>query len=228
MPNDFQAQGDTIDDAVLAMPDIVDDAPPAANAPPRDETTGQFRARGDNTPPGASKINAATIEQDAAAEDEDTSPVDEEWFEIPAAKPGEKPQRLKAAEVWEKAQSYERVRAELEEARQVQAPPEEYDRAIYESLNQTAALRQRLNHYMRMLAPQRVDHELINEESPRYNPGQYQRQLANAQQRAQELAAIQQEEAGLARQQQEQMRSEERRVGKECLRLCRSRWSPYH
>ena len=23
-------------------------------------------------------------------------------------------------------------------------------------------------------------------------------------------------------------RSEERRVGKECFRLCRSRWSPYH
>ena len=26
----------------------------------------------------------------------------------------------------------------------------------------------------------------------------------------------------------EMTRSEERRVGKECLRLCRSRWSPYH
>ena len=25
-----------------------------------------------------------------------------------------------------------------------------------------------------------------------------------------------------------EQRSEERRVGKECLRLCRSRWSPYH
>ena len=25
-----------------------------------------------------------------------------------------------------------------------------------------------------------------------------------------------------------ELRSEERRVGKECLRLCRSRWSPYH
>jgi hypothetical protein len=25
-----------------------------------------------------------------------------------------------------------------------------------------------------------------------------------------------------------QSRSEERRVGKECRRLCRSRWSPYH
>ena len=27
---------------------------------------------------------------------------------------------------------------------------------------------------------------------------------------------------------QDGVRSEERRVGKECLRLCRSRWSPYH
>ena len=36
----------------------------------------------------------------------------------------------------------------------------------------------------------------------------------------------------LSQQPQEQRikspRSEERRVGKECLRLCRSRWSPYH
>ena len=27
---------------------------------------------------------------------------------------------------------------------------------------------------------------------------------------------------------EKKFRSEERRVGKECLRLCRSRWSPYH
>ena len=30
------------------------------------------------------------------------------------------------------------------------------------------------------------------------------------------------------RAEKEKVRSEERRVGKECLRLCRSRWSPYH
>ena len=30
------------------------------------------------------------------------------------------------------------------------------------------------------------------------------------------------------RETKETARSEERRVGKECLRLCRSRWSPYH
>ena len=28
--------------------------------------------------------------------------------------------------------------------------------------------------------------------------------------------------------QQESFRSEERRVGKECVSTCRSRWSPYH
>src|SRR3546814_16761640 len=31
-----------------------------------------------------------------------------------------------------------------------------------------------------------------------------------------------------ARQDQRQWRSEERRVGKECVSTCRSRWSPYH
>ena len=32
----------------------------------------------------------------------------------------------------------------------------------------------------------------------------------------------------IVREQEVTRRSEERRVGKECLRLCRSRWSPYH
>ena len=34
--------------------------------------------------------------------------------------------------------------------------------------------------------------------------------------------------AGRGMQVLDEVRSEERRVGKECLRLCRSRWSPYH
>ena len=42
----------------------------------------------------------------------------------------------------------------------------------------------------------------------------------------------QQEQAQKAKQEKldkiKKARSEERRVGKECLRLCRSRWSPYH
>ena len=33
---------------------------------------------------------------------------------------------------------------------------------------------------------------------------------------------------GLTEDQALELRSEERRVGKECLSVCRSRWSPYH
>ena len=36
------------------------------------------------------------------------------------------------------------------------------------------------------------------------------------------------EEMLMKTEQEIKTRSEERRVGKECLRLCRSRWSPYH
>ena len=44
-----------------------------------------------------------------------------------------------------------------------------------------------------------------------------------------ELARIVKRSAGLLNvPADEEGRSEERRVGKECLRLCRSRWSPYH
>src|SRR3546814_17458421 len=36
------------------------------------------------------------------------------------------------------------------------------------------------------------------------------------------------EHAGLVHPEQHRFRSEERRVGKECVSTCRSRWSPYH
>jgi small subunit ribosomal protein S13 len=44
-------------------------------------------------------------------------------------------------------------------------------------------------------------------------------------------AVIQEEgrvEGDLRKEVSQNIRSEERRVGKECRRLCRSRWSPYH
>ena len=40
--------------------------------------------------------------------------------------------------------------------------------------------------------------------------------------------SIKERPSSSAQQETPPTRSEERRVGKECLRLCRSRWSPYH
>ena len=42
------------------------------------------------------------------------------------------------------------------------------------------------------------------------------------------LAASSQESADVAVDKLKEKRSEERRVGKECASMCRSRWSPYH
>src|SRR3546814_9702496 len=42
------------------------------------------------------------------------------------------------------------------------------------------------------------------------------------------LAGEQQPHIGLGQQHLGHLRSEERRVGKECVSTCRSRWSPYH
>src|SRR3546814_11097167 len=48
--------------------------------------------------------------------------------------------------------------------------------------------------------------------------------------RARELYRLSQDAVALVRRRAERIgdRSEERRVGKECVSTCRSRWSPYH
>ena len=80
-------------------------------------------------------------------------------------------------------------------------------------------------------APQTAQPETTKEEQPEQaqpkadapedvaelNNWLHQIQEENEQKRLQEVAR-----------RQANVRSEERRVGKECLRLCRSRWSPYH
>src|SRR3546814_11731738 len=56
-------------------------------------------------------------------------------------------------------------------------------------------------------------------------------QLREQKQREQKLThnqAIRMEQVFASMGQGEQKRSEERRVGKECVSKCRSRWSPYH
>src|SRR3546814_15513210 len=43
-----------------------------------------------------------------------------------------------------------------------------------------------------------------------------------------ELGLVDMDDPELGMQRREGVRSEERRVGKECVSTCRSRWSPYH
>lgn len=193
----------SLSDAVLHMPEFddggIDEPNPAQTKgqQPRNPKNGQW-AEGKATPLQAKQVRAEPDEiadpdaQPDAAADE-ASEVNDEWFELPPEKDGEQPRRIKADEVWQGYQERERLRNELEEARRGQPPPEAYDQAIYQAAMERQQLSRQLQMYAAMLQPEQPDMELINEESPRYNPGLFQRQVAMAQQKSQQLARINQE-----------------------------------
>lgn len=201
MPLDTQnvVQDGSLETAVAMMPDIVDQQGQAPAEQPR-EVNGRW-----TNDPGARQVRDADVEtqpqKDAKAQpdpnaqdsDEEASDAAEEWFELPPAKPGEKPQRLKATEVWEKAQRVDQLQAELEDARRVQTMPEEYDQTLMQAVQRANDYSRGLQVLAQRLRPQEPDFELLNEESPRHNPGLYYRQMAMAKQQAGELAAINQE-----------------------------------
>ena len=68
--------------------------------------------------------------------------------------------------------------------------------------------------------------------APKYHPtplsGGDRKALAKELGKARAMANILAAQSAEMRTKGEAMRSEERRVGKECALLCRSRWSPYH
>lgn len=209
----------SLSDAVLHMPDIDDGMdepnPLQTTTPPqpRNPKNGQWKEKDARQPTQRqAKAEPEPVDPDAADPDQqgdvkadEASEVNDEFFELPPEKDGEQPRRIKAEEVWQGYQERERLRAELEDARRGQPPPEAYDQAIYQAAVERQQLVRQLQMYAHMIRPEQPDMELINEESPRYNPGLYQRQMAMAQQRSQQLASIQQEIAqheAIAREQQ--------------------------
>src|SRR3546814_15196392 len=70
---------------------------------------------------------------------------------------------------------------------------------------------------------QHRDHDDLDPAAAEIHP-QQQRRRHQVEQLRQGLG----EQPGIAAQQPPLLRSEERRVGKECVSTCRSRWSPFH
>lgn len=187
----------SIHDAALAMPDLDIDDPAQAGPHPGDaarNVNGQFRPA--DGKPAAKKVampNPAEVANDPdgdAEAAEEASDVADEFFELPPEKEGEKPRRLKASEVWEKAQRADALEQQLVEARRTVVPPAAFDEQLMQLITAQQNTLQQLQMYEQMLHPEQPDIELINEESPRYNPGLYQRQYAMAQQKASQVSRI--------------------------------------
>lgn len=190
MANDFDTSNDgSLMAAAANMPDF-EDAPasdlnsPVAPIQPRDPKTQRFVPKDGEEQPPEAKVKPDGEEDPA----EVLEPIDEDEFEIPGD--DGKPTRLKASEVVEGWKRAKELEVELEKARQVQPMPEELEQVMLQNVRARQSLLQELQLAERFLRPEQPDLELINEESPRYNPGAYQRQYAQAQQRAQQVQGL--------------------------------------
>ena len=171
---------------------------PAHPADPVRAPNGQFRAQkaaAQPVKPPAPVIDLKTGAEMQPGDEpaEEASDPAEEFFELPPEKEGGEPVRLKATEVWEGYNEAKQLRARVAELEKGVPPPEVYDQELMRLVDAQAQMLQRLQVYEQYLQPEAPDLALIDEYSPRYNPGAYQRQMAIAQQQNQQINAIRQQ-----------------------------------
>ena len=196
----MQPQHDgSLDGAVSIMPDF-DELVPFEQArdgvqPQRRDQTGRFAgAEEAERQSEAAKKPADKVAEDAAAaaakkagEEVQASSTEEEFFELPPEEEGGEPRRIPANEVFEGYQRAVELEAELAEVKRT-APPIEYDRQIYETVQVRGKLMQELTAYAHLLQPQPPNAELI-----RTDPDGYYQQTIIAQQMGQQLQAVRQQ-----------------------------------
>lgn len=194
MPNDFQAemapQGDTIADAALHMPDL---EPFPGDEQPRNSQNGQYEEKPRRQAKTPAPLDPEEPATEALADDEpagEESPVDEEYFEIAPEKPGDKPVRLKASEVWQRYQDYDRLQNEMDEVRKQNIAPQEWDQQILALTQMRGELMRNMQMQRSMIQPMEPDIELMNPSSQRYNPEAFYHQSRVAEQQRNELTRI--------------------------------------
>lgn len=205
MPNDFSAQNVVEDGSIEAAAALMPDLGPSLEEmeqqqprrQPRDPQSQQWRPHEDEQPKAQPRRRDA-VEQEATAADgqddenaDDVSAVDDEFFEVEVERDG-KPvkERLKAIEVWTKAQEADRLRAEFDDYRKNAIPPEQWDQSLLQVHQARQDLMRLLQVQRAMLQPEQPNPDLLNPESPRYNPELYGRQTLAAQQQWQRVQAI--------------------------------------
>lgn len=182
-----QPQGESLSDAVLHMPDIpLDDYKPDPNprepeaqpiARDRDEA-GKFRAK---------EVEPKAIEPAKAAE----APADDDdYIEEPAEEEGKEPVRYKLQEVLTGYKEAKTLRDELTKARTAPVMPAEIESALRETIG---AREQYLAGLKQMYAQQNApapDLEMVNPNSPKYDPERFHASITAYQQSQQTKAEI--------------------------------------
>jgi len=198
-----QPQGVGLDDAVLHMPEIpMDDYAPNPN--PREPEAAPLRERDE-----AGKFKAKEPEAKAPAKSVDAkaeAPADDEdYIEEPAEEEGKEPVRYKLSEVLNGYKESAKLKEELTKVKNAPVMPAELETALSETIK---ARQQYLDGLKRTYEQTNVpapDLDMVNPNSPKYNPEQFHATVTAYQQAQQQRAAIEEHYKELnTRQTQEQ------------------------
>lgn len=176
--------------AVGAMPDI--EALERGQSVDRG-ANGQFQTRNAAEPapnegePVKTELEKAPVKAEEPAEDED------DYIELAGEGEGAEPTKIKLADAIERYQAYEKVQAELAEAKKAQPPPEHYEQAIAKAHDEATQYLNGLRQLEQWMQAPQPNPDLVNPASQNYNPELYHQQLVQAQEIGTLRSAMRQE-----------------------------------
>lgn len=97
----------------------------------------------------------------------------EDFLELPAERDGEEPRRLKLTDVLSGFEEAQKLRSELEQARQPSIMPAEFERQVRETIQARSDYLQGAQRWMMLNQPQEPPRSLIDPGSAAYDPQRY-------------------------------------------------------
>ena len=134
------------------------------------------RGIGDNKGPELEQVDPAKPAETKADDAED----DEDYIELPPEAEGKEPTRLKLGDVLTGYRERDVLKAEVEKLRSQPALPDEVEQIVVQSQQARAAYVQQAQELLKLMQPQLPSEELVNPNSPNYNPELYYQQFAQA------------------------------------------------
>jgi hypothetical protein len=181
----------------------------------------------DRQPDGKFKAkDAEPVDEQVKDETETAKPEDDDdeylEYEIAPEKEGEqaRKERIKLSDAVEGYRKAQTLEAELAKARQIQPLPEDLEARTEELVRERSQYTQALTQWAQMNRPQPPNRELLNPQSPNWNPEAYYQQLQAHDEAVNNLQAIRQEvERNEALNMQQQKALYESRVSRELVKL---------
>lgn len=176
--------------AVDAMPDIemLERGTPVGRA-----DGGQFKALNGAEQAEPNGEPDKTEPEKAPAEAKADEAEEDDYIELAAEADGAEPTKIKLTEAIERYQQFEKVQAELAEAKKAQPPPEHYEQAIAKAHEEATQYLNGLKQLEQWMQPPKPNPDLVNPNSQNYNPELYHQQLVQAEEVGKLRAALRQE-----------------------------------